>query len=226
VQRGRRTGLRPDEAACAALSRGKTGEVEQAGNVDTVTNFQRILDRIRGLAEVLDAINDRGLHYGLFGGAYVSTMTGYRLSADADFLLADQDFPAFGDLFPTAKIEETGHSTFIYPDEGQKIEFMTRSAIRVAGSEYEFRLTGLAWEHTTRLTGLDWAVRLGNPVDTILLKAMLQRGPEEGKHDLEDVQALLRVVEVDCGYLEERLAEVNADERVRGFLDRLVHPLK
>jgi hypothetical protein len=194
--------------------------------VDTVTNFQRILDRIPGLAEVLDVINHRGLRYGLFGGAYVSTMTGYRLSADADFLLADQDFAAFSSLFPSATIEETGHSTFLYPDEIRKIEFMTRSAIRVAGSEYEFRLTGLAWEHTATLTGPDWAVRLGNPVDTILLKAMLQRGPEEGKHDLEDVEALLRVVEVDRGYLEERLAEVNADERVRLFLDRLLPPLK
>jgi hypothetical protein len=192
----------------------------QATNVDAVTNFQRILDRIPGLAETLAVINRHRLRYGLFGGAYVATMTGYRASADADFLLADADFAAFCDLFPTAAIKDTGYSTFIYPDDARQIEFMTRSSVRVAGSEYQFWLTALAWEHTTTLAGPDWAVRLGDPVDTILLKAMLQRGPEEGKHDLEDVEALLRVLRVDRLYLDERLAEVNADERVRAFVDR------
>ena len=43
---------------------------------------------------------------------------------------------------------------------------------------------------------------------------MLQRGGTEKKRDLEDIEDLLRIVNVDERYLHARLLEVNADERV------------
>lgn len=55
---------------------------------------------------------------------------------------------------------------------------------------------------------------LANPVDTITSKAIGQRGPEQGKHDLEDIVALFKVVEIDRDYLWQRLPEVRADKRV------------
>jgi hypothetical protein len=63
------------------------------------------------------------------------------------------------------------------------------------------------------LEGEGFQVCLCNPVETILLKAMLKRGANENKHNLEDIRDLLKVVEVDKSYLNERLLEVNADER-------------
>jgi len=51
-------------------------------------------------------------------------------------------------------------------------------------------------------------------MEIILLKAILQRGPEQGKHDLEDIKKLLKFTYINKDYLRQRLEEINADERM------------
>lgn len=53
------------------------------------------------------------------------------------------------------------------------------------------------------INGLE--VRLCNPVDTILLKAIPQREAGEDKHDLEDIGDLIKKVRIDKTYLKKRL---------------------
>jgi hypothetical protein len=119
-------------------------------------------------------------------------------------------------LFPLAG--RSKYVAFYYPQGDASTEFMATSHITVEHSHYVFGLTPQAWRHTSVLTGESCKIRLCSPVDIILLKAMLQRGRDEGKYDLEDIACLLEVVEVDKPYLAQRLNEVNSDERLLSAL--------
>jgi predicted nucleotidyltransferase len=58
--------------------------------------------------------------------------------------------------------------------------------------------------------------------DNILLKALLGRGPEQGKHDWEDVQAMMvHTPELDWAYLSRRSGMCGPPEQVRPVLERL-----
>jgi hypothetical protein len=61
------------------------------------------------------------------------------------------------------------------------------------------------------------------PEDNILLKAMWGRGPEEGKHDWEDVRAMMaHLPTLDWDYLRWRVGVCGLAERAQQALDRLV----
>ena len=60
------------------------------------------------------------------------------------------------------------------------------------------------------------------PEDNILLKALWGRGPEVGKHDWEDVSAMLaHLPALDWEYLHWRAGTFGPRERVQQALERL-----
>lgn len=82
----------------------------------------------------------------------------------------------------------------------------------------KFRLTNLAWKHSVRLVIGDLEVSAMNPVDTILMKAFLQRGVELGKHDIQHIEKLLSAVDIDRKYLKASLLEINLSDKVLRLL--------
>jgi hypothetical protein len=183
-------------------------------------NLSLLLQAIPSLDQVIIQLNTAQIRYGIYAGAYVSIVTSNRLAKDVDFLVADEDFPKVKTLFSDSSEKQIDITTFLYPQGNKKIELMTMAWYNFGDSHYSFRLTDLAWKHTSVLECKGIQVRLCNPVETILLKAMLQRGEKENKHDLEDIEDLLKVVTVDQAYLNERLLEVNADERFFKVLEK------
>jgi hypothetical protein len=60
------------------------------------------------------------------------------------------------------------------------------------------------------------------PEDNILLKGLWGRGLEEGKHDWEDVQAMLaHLPAVDWGYLRWRASRCEPRDHVEQVLERI-----
>lgn len=57
--------------------------------------------------------------------------------------------------------------------------------------------------------------------DNIVLKAILQRGKEEGKHDVEDIQAMLKHEKIASAYLKRRIHNCHAEKRVLPLLHSL-----
>jgi hypothetical protein len=189
--------------------------------MDPILNFEQLLRSIPSLSKTLSQINDANIRYGLYAGAYVSVMTSNRPAKDVDFLVADDDIEKARSLFPGCDKKEMGVTTFLYPFNEHRIDLMSGADYDIADSHYPFRLTQLAWEHATVLKGKDFKVCLCNPIDTILLKVMLQRGMDQGKHDLQDIEDLLKVLTVDRSYFARRLAELNPDERLDKALKNL-----
>ncbi|HVP15933.1 MAG TPA: nucleotidyltransferase [candidate division Zixibacteria bacterium] len=58
--------------------------------------------------------------------------------------------------------------------------------------------------------------------DNIILKAILQRGEEEGKHDIEDTKSMIAHEKIDLQYMEERIEKCKAGKRVKQLLKPLI----
>lgn len=184
------------------------------------TNVRYLLKKISYLKEVIQKLKANGIRYGMYSGSVVAITTSYRISSDVDLLVRDEDILKLRELFPFANTADIGLGKFLYIGANKEIEFSTMADIKVGKYVYPFRLTDLAWKNTLKLIVDHEEYNILNPVDTILLKAMLQRGKNQGKHDLEDIAQMVAAVDIDKNYLRRRLVEINADERIYMVLKR------
>ena len=58
--------------------------------------------------------------------------------------------------------------------------------------------------------------------DNIVFKAILQRGEDEGKFDIEDIKSMIDHTEVDLQYLKRRIQLSKAEKRVMPLLRALI----
>lgn len=177
-------------------------------------SLKKIIANISKLQDVIQVLNDNHIKYGIYAGSYVYIVTSKRTPTDVDILIADEDFEKLENLFPNSLIKKMPDAIFLYPYKDKEIELMANANIDIETSHYKFRLTDLAWKNTLILNINGLGVRLCNPVDTILLKAILQRGVGEDKHDLEDIDDLVKKVRIEKTYLKKRLDQVNFDDRI------------
>ncbi len=56
--------------------------------------------------------------------------------------------------------------------------------------------------------------------DNIILKAILQRNEKEGKHDIEDIENMIKNERIDFEYLKERIRKYQVEEIVLHVLER------
>ncbi len=76
-------------------------------------------------------------------------------------------------------------------------------------------LTKEMLDHATTFQYQGQRVRLLSVEDVLLIKALLQRGPEIGKHDREDILRFLKIQpEIDRVYLESRIRILEAEGRI------------
>lgn len=173
-------------------------------------NLDALIQKISPLAYVLKRLETAHIRYGLFAGAHVAMLTNNRIPTDVDFLVHDEDLPLLKKTFPFAKTNDTGKGVYLYIGDDDVIEFMGHADITKQDNRYPFRLTELATSHLSFYNIGEHTISLIDPVDTLLLKAILRRGAEQGKHDLEDIEAVSKKIALDHPYLVQRLAEANA----------------
>jgi len=57
--------------------------------------------------------------------------------------------------------------------------------------------------------------------DNIIFKAILQRTEKQGKHDIEDIQCMIKNEKMDLEYLKKRTQKYHAEKRVKPLLKLL-----
>ena len=189
------------------------------------TNLKKLLDKIPNLRSVIETLNKNNIKYGLYAGAHVAVLTSNRESTDVDLLVADEDFDKLKELFPNSVIKggksNISDGIFLYPGGEEKIEFMANANMIEDGKKYPNRLTEAVWNKVVRYEVDGLTFLMLDPVDTVVMKAILQRGKGQGKHDIEDIEAIVNVIDLDKEYLKARLKEVEADKRVFRVLKKL-----
>lgn len=153
------------------------------------------------LAEVARRLERAGVTWVVFAGAAAAAYGSERPLTDVDILVPLGEGTRVASLFPGAEVvrQEDGRVRSIKLPEVDMIAGLTMFDGEVA---YTIDLDD---EMAARRTVHEIAgVRV--PVipaeDNLLLKAVWGRGPEEGKHDWEDVRAMLAHVAVSHGAVD------------------------
>ncbi|WP_298819413.1 hypothetical protein [Chloroflexus sp.] len=92
---------------------------------------------------------------------------------------------------------------------------------RFGSVSYPFWLDEPMRQHRRRMPLLGTQVFVAAPEDIVAHKLLLQRGPEQGKHDVTDVAGIVRRHQLDVQYLSVRLRSMGALEldKVRSRLN-------
>lgn len=177
-------------------------------------------DALRQAAARLDA---SGLPWCVMAGAAATCYGVTRPITDIDILICSQDTARVLALFPDGQPQPGKHPGEYALDLGP-MEIWWRT-LRLKGGErlYDFTPDAQLLQRLTRqeIAGVD--VPIMPAEDVIIFKAILQRGPEQQKHDLEDIQAMLERMQqrLDLAYMKDRAIACDALERVspclRGF---------
>jgi len=164
------------------------------------------------LREVARRLDGAGIPWAVFAGAAAHVYGATRPITDVDVLVPATRGEQVAALFPEADVQ-----------------VLEESSLEILLPNLDI-LAGLGWmdldaEMTARLTHHQVAgirVPVIPPEDNILLKARMGRGPEVGKHDWQDVKAMMAPnAELDWDYLRWRAQDVLPRQRRRQILRRL-----
>ena len=192
-----------------------------------ITNLENLFREYPYLKELLDKLKESGIKYGLYAGSHVSLLTSNRIPTDIDILVSSDSLVKLKNNFKIEKttIEKVSKEIltkgkFMYLND-EKIEIVSDLVISIGLKKYLIGLTELVCDNLDFIEVSNTKVQMLPVEDTIIIKAILQRGFEYGKHDIDDIKALLNVVAINTVYLKKRLIEVKADKRVFDLLAEL-----
>jgi hypothetical protein len=174
------------------------------------------------LAEIARRLDEANIGWVVIAGAAASVYGATRPLTDIDLLVPAAEGKRVAALFPEAMVKPRadgrGH-TIVLPG------FDLVAGVRwddVEGSQGALDLDAAMTARVTHHEILGVSVPVCPPEDVILLKALWGRGPEVGKHDWEDVEAMLASgLSLDWEYLQKRGATCGPRDRVEQALRRV-----
>jgi len=165
------------------------------------------------LDEIARRLDGAGVAWAVFAGAAAAAYGATRPLTDVDILVPSVEGDRVADLFPEARVKRC--------EDGSVEEIGLPGFDILAG----LRAMDLDAHMAARLTRYEIAgviVPVIPPEDNILIKAMLGRGPEVGKHDWEDIEAMMaHLPALDWAYLRWRADACQPRQCVRQALKRL-----
>jgi len=173
------------------------------------------------LEEVARRLDGAGIAWAVFAGAAASVYGAARPLTDVDILVPAAEGTRVASLFPEGRAEQ-GEDGAVWRIALPGFDLLAGLAQHDAELDYTLDLDGpmRARLQCYEIAGV--SVPVVPPEDNILLKALWGRGPEVGKHDWEDVQAMMTYLPtLDWEYLCWRANTFGPRERVQQVLERL-----
>ena len=163
------------------------------------------------LAELAEQLDRMGVTWAVFAGAAATVYGVQRPITDVDILVAAADGQLVAARFSEGELRRHEDGTVAVTLPGFDLVAL-RGPI-----ELDSQMAGRLRRH--KILGVKAPVV--PPEDNILFKGLLGRGPEVGKHDWEDVEAMIEhLPAIDWEYLEWRVAVVGSPRADR-VLERL-----
>lgn len=188
------------------------------------TNRLKIFfDRFPLLRSTVEKLNAAKIPFAIGGSGCLFLLGNERQPDDVDIYLRNEDHDAVDQLF--------GITSFIYEsplehvrnsnvDGDHSIQLTSHLTITAEGKSYDLFLTPDVLNACLQSTYDGLEVFLYPPEDVLLIKALLQRGPEVGKHDIEDIEAFRQhYLQLRVDYLRERIQNLGAQDRVGSIFD-------
>jgi len=163
------------------------------------------------LAKIKNRLRQAGIRWAVFAGAAASCYGSKREITDIDILVRCEDLEIAKTVLREVNVKG--------------FDIVTGGEIKTSQGTCPFFLDDRMIER------LNWKRLLGVSVpvlsveDNIVFKAILQRGKECGKHDVEDIETMVLHQKIDLKYLAERIRECHAGKRVNSLLRSVVQGL-
>jgi hypothetical protein len=186
---------------------------------------QRLTEAVRAAADLsngLCAVIYPSGEERIYSTEYSCPKDGYsfpeREPGDADISVLSEDHDKVDTLFNVKSFthnsdtEEVRNSN---PYNDHDIQITSSIIFKIDGKKYDCSLTKETLDHRVSLSYENYSIYLKAPEDVLLIKALLQRGPEVGKNDIQDIKNFLQIYKsLDRGYLTKRISDLDAEERV------------
>jgi hypothetical protein len=165
------------------------------------------------LAEIARRLDQAGITWAVFAGAAAAAYGATRPLTDVDILVPAAEGERLAALFPEAQVDrrEDGSARGI-----QLPGFDILAGLTIM--DLDAHMAARLQRHEIA----DVTVPVIPPEDNILLKAIMGRGPEVGKHDWDDVRAMVaHLPSLDWEYLRWRADACGPRHRVQRALECL-----
>jgi hypothetical protein len=182
--------------------------------------------------EFLDGLNKARIDWALFSGTVARPIT----SSDIDVLVSRSGFDAMCNLVPPNCISRDKLFT-IQGEDDVMLQILTDEinctvgntevqALRPAtiygshGNNYFLSLSPVARDARREHRVSDVTIYEADPLETMLVKSIMQRGLCQGKFDCVDVATVAADYNWDSGYIQRRTWEAGYDARADNFLQQ------
>jgi hypothetical protein len=165
------------------------------------------------LEQIAQRLDRAGVTWAVFAGAAANAYGATRSLTDVDILIPAAEGHRLADLFPEAQVKHREDGSV----RGLKLPgFDILAGLRAMDLDAEMAARRTRHE----IAGV--VVPVIPAEDNILLKAIFGRGPEQGRHDWEDVRAMMaHLPALDWKYLRWRAGVCPLKERAQEALKRL-----
>ena len=165
------------------------------------------------LAEVAQRLDRAGITWAVFAGAAAVVYGAIHPVTDMDILIPSSEGDRVTALFPEAEVKRR---------EDGSVLWIGVPGFEILAGLITMDLDAQMAARLTRHVIAGVSAPVIPPEDNILLKAIWGRGPEQDKHDWEDVQAMMaHLPALDWDYLHWRASTSGPQERVQESLDCL-----
>lgn len=163
------------------------------------------------LSAVKDKLIEAGVRWAVFAGAAAYCYGSRREVTDIDILVSHADLGKANAALKDIEIEgfDVVGRLEIKTNQGTYVFFMDQDMIE-----------RIQWKQLFGVT-----VPIIPVEDNIVFKAILQRGENQGKNDIEDIQQMIKNEEIDLEYLKNKIRKFNAEKRVMPILLSLIPSL-
>lgn len=180
-----------------------------------VTRFPLFIPTVKKL-------NEASIDWMIGGSGCLFLLGNKRVPDDVDIFLPDDQHNKADELFGIESYTHTSPAGPVRnsnPEGSHPIQLTSRLEFNF-DKHYEFGVTDLVNQKKITFEYKGENLYLLPPEDVLLIKALLQRGPAEGKKDIEDIQNFMDIYQIDKSYLFDRIKELGAQERVGNIFTR------
>lgn len=181
------------------------------------SKLQILFDQFPKLFDVIKKLNEQSIPWMIGGSGCLFLLGNDRSPDDVDMLLANDDHDRADALFGLSSFTYTSDSENVRnsnPFGDHDLQFTSHLQLTIEGKTYLFDYNAAVFEHAIRGFFEGEAVYLLPPEESLLVKALLQRGEDVGKHDVADIEKFMKIYEIDREYMKKRIGELGAEERV------------
>ena len=161
-------------------------------NAETTKQFIAKFPKLESTLSILDKNN---IQWMIGGSGSLFLLGNKRVPDDVDIFIQDSDHDKVDMLFGIKSFQYTSATENVRnsnPDNDHSMQITSHLAITTNSKKYDLRITDDVVANRIQLPYQERTLWLLPPEDVLLIKALLQRGKDVGKNDIEDITNFMK----------------------------------